>query len=58
MTEEMFQFYFPLLAQWHTQEPDAFDPPALVQGNVFIMSSIIIYLAQSFQVMTRGLFRN
>lgn len=58
MTEEMFQFHFPLLAQWLTQEPDAFDPLILVQGNVFIMSSIIIYLAQSFQVMTSGLFRN
>lgn len=39
MTEEMFQFHLPLLAQWLTQEPDAFDPLALVHGNVFIMSN-------------------
>ena len=58
MTEAMFQFHLPLLARWLTRKPDVFYPIALIQGNVFIMSSIIIYLAQSFQVMTRGLFRN
>lgn len=54
----MFQFHSALLAMWLIRKPDLFYPIALVQGNVFIMSPIIIYLAQSFQVMTRGLFRN
>lgn len=48
----MFQFHLPLLARWLTQKPDVFYHIALVQGNVFIMSAIIIDLAQSFQVMT------
>lgn len=49
MTRVMFRFHLPLLARWLIRRPDLFYP--IVQGNVFIMSSIIIYLAQPFQVM-------
>lgn len=58
MAEAIFPFHSPLSARWLIQKPDLFYPIALVQENVFIMGPIIIYLALSFQVMTRGLFRN